>query len=33
MVMHNVGSIQTMGLDTWINTYGTTVTPRWGWAA
>ena len=32
-VMHNVGSIQTMGLDTWINTYGTTVTPRWGWAA
>nr|WP_157885813.1 CHAP domain-containing protein [Parolsenella massiliensis] len=33
MVMHNVGSIQTMGLDAWINTYGTTVTPRWGWAA
>ena len=33
MVMHNVGSIQTVGLDTWINTYGTTVTPRWGWAA
>lgn len=33
MVMHNVGSIQTMGLDTWIHTYGTTVTPRWGWAA
>lgn len=33
MVMHNVGSIQTMGVDAWINTYGTTVTPRWGWAA
>lgn len=33
MVMHNVGSIQTMGLGAWINTYGTTVTPRWGWAA
>lgn len=33
MVMHNVGSIQTMSLDAWINTYGTTVTPRWGWAA
>lgn len=33
MVMHNVGSIQTMSVDAWINTYGTTVTPRWGWAA
>ena len=33
MVMHNVGFIQTMSLDTWISTYGTTVTPRWGWAA
>lgn len=33
MVMHNVGSIQTMGVDAWIGTYGTTVTPRWGWAA
>ena len=33
MVMHNVGSIQTMSVDAWIGTYGTTVTPRWGWAA
>lgn len=31
-VMHNVGDIATYGLDQWINTYGTTVTPRWGWA-
>ncbi len=31
-VMHNVGPIATYGLDQWINTYGTTVTPRWGWA-
>ena len=31
-VMHNIGPIATYGLDEWINTYGTTVTPRWGWA-
>ena len=31
-VMHNVGSIQTMSLDDWINTYGTTYTPMWGFA-
>ncbi len=31
MVMHNVGYIETMPLDTWISAYGTTVTPRWGW--
>lgn len=30
-VMHNVGYIETMPLDTWISSYGTTVTPRWGW--
>lgn len=31
-VMHNIGPIATYGLDEWISTYGTTVTPRWGWA-
>lgn len=31
-VMHNVGPIATYGLDQWIQEYGTTVTPRWGWA-
>ena len=30
-VMHNIGSVSTMGLDQWISYYGTTVTPRWGW--
>ncbi len=31
-VMHNVGNIETQDLDYWISFYGTTVTPRWGWA-
>ena len=30
-VMHNVGSISSQSLESWINYYGTTVTPRWGW--
>jgi len=30
-VMHNVGVVATMGLDQWIRSYGTLVTPRWGW--
>lgn len=32
-VMHNIGPIKTDNLDTWISYYGTTVTPRWGWAS
>ncbi len=31
-VMQNIGAINTQGLDSWISYYGTTVTPRWGWA-
>ncbi len=31
-VMHNIGPIATYTLNQWISTYGTTVTPRWGWA-
>jgi peptidoglycan hydrolase CwlO-like protein len=31
-VMDNIGYIRSIGLDTWISTYGTTVPPRWGWA-
>lgn len=31
-VMHNIGPIATYSLNQWISTYGTTVTPRWGWA-
>lgn len=31
-IMENIGSINTNTLDAWINYYGTTVTPRWGWA-
>ncbi|WP_307738862.1 hypothetical protein [uncultured Parolsenella sp.] len=32
MVRHNVGPIATDTLDYWISYFGTTVTPRWGWA-
>ena len=32
-VMDNVGYIRTIGLDSWISSYGNIVTPRWGWAA
>jgi peptidoglycan hydrolase CwlO-like protein len=31
-VMDNVGYIRSISVDTWISTYDTTVTPRWGWA-
>lgn len=31
-VMQNIGYINTQDLDSWIQYYGTTVTPRWGWA-
>lgn len=31
-VMDNVGYIRSINLDEWINYYGDTVTPRWGWA-
>ncbi len=31
-VMQNIGYINTQDLDSWIRYYGTTVTPRWGWA-
>ncbi len=31
-VMENIGPINTNNLDTWCQYYGTTVTPRWGWA-
>lgn len=27
----SAGAVREMSLDTWINQYGTTVTPRWGW--
>lgn len=30
-IMDNVGYIRTIGVNDWINYYGTTVTPRWGW--
>lgn len=31
-VMHNIGSIATWSLDSWISYYGASYTPRWGWA-
>lgn len=31
-VRHNVGSVQTISLDSWIKTYGTTVPVKWGFA-
>lgn len=31
MVMENVGVIQATPIDTWIDWYSGTVTPRWGW--
>lgn len=31
-VMQNIGYVGTQDLDSWISYYGTTVTPRWGWA-
>ena len=30
-VMDNVGYIRSIGVDSWISYFGTTVTPRWGW--
>ena len=32
LVMHNVGSIETVSLDQWIKTHSTTYTVKWGWA-
>ena len=32
LVMHNVGSIATTSLDSWIATHSTTYTVKWGWA-
>ncbi|QWT17736.1 twin-arginine translocation signal domain-containing protein [Collinsella sp. zg1085] len=32
-VMDNIGYIRSINLDQWINFYGETVTPRWGWAS
>ena len=31
-VMHNIGSISTTSLDSWISTFGTTYPVKWGWA-
>lgn len=31
-VMENIGYINTNNIDSWCSYYGTTVTPRWGWA-
>lgn len=31
MIMDNIGYIHTGSVNDWINYYGTTVTPRWGW--
>lgn len=31
MVMDNIGYIRTIDIDSWIGTYSTTVSPRWGW--
>lgn len=31
VVMDNIGRIRTIDCDEWINYYGGTVTPRWGW--
>ena len=31
-VMDNIGYIRSIDVDSWISFYGTTVTPRWGWA-
>lgn len=30
-VAHNIGTVEIWDLEKWINYYGTTVTPRWGW--
>ena len=30
-VMDNIGYIRSIDIDSWVGTYGTTVTPRWGW--
>lgn len=32
IVMENIGYIARTNLDTWLNYYGDTVSPRWGWA-
>lgn len=31
-VMDNIGYIRSINVDSWISYFGTTVTPRWGWA-
>ncbi len=31
MVMDNIGYIRTIDIDSWVGTYSTTVSPRWGW--
>lgn len=31
MMMDNVGYIRTISVNEWVNYYGTTVSPRWGW--
>ncbi len=31
-VMDNIGYIRSINVDQWVNFYGGTVTPRWGWA-
>ena len=31
IVMDNIGRVRTVDCDEWINYYGGTVTPRWGW--
>ena len=31
-VMDNIGPIRSIDVDSWVSFYGTTVTPRWGWA-
>lgn len=31
IVMDNIGRVRTIDCDEWINYYGGTVTPRWGW--
>lgn len=30
-LMDNIGYIRTININSWINYYGATVTPRWGW--
>lgn len=30
-VIENIGRVNVRGLDDWVNYYGTTYTPLWGW--